>query len=214
MEGFIHCKPVISIDGTHLYGKYEGKILIATTIDENGQIFPLAFAVVDKECTTSWRWFLTCIREYVTKRQGICLISDRHSSFKSAMGNTNDNPWWNPPYAYHVYCLRHVISNFNKKFNDVKLKKMATRAGMQRQVRKFDRDIRRIEELNPDAADWLKKISVHKWTASHDGGRRYDIMTTNLSECFNGVLKNVRFLSITALVQLTFYRLVMYFEQC
>ena len=107
-------------------------MLIATAVDGNGQIFPLTFAVVDKECTTSWRWFLACIREYVTKRQEICLISDRHSLFKLAMGN--DNPWWNPPYAYHVYCLRHVISNFNKKFNDVKLKKMATREGMQRRL--------------------------------------------------------------------------------
>ena len=84
---------------------------------------------------------------------------------------------------------------------------------MQRQVRKFDRDMRRIEELNPSAADWLKQISVQKWTAAHDGGRRYGIMTTNLSECFNGVLKNACFLPVTALVQLTFYRLVTYFEQ-
>ena len=129
VEGFKHCRPVISIDGTHLYGKYEGKMLIATAVDGNNQLFPLAFAIVDKECTASWKWFLTCIRQYVTKRQGICLISDRHASIKAAMGN--DNPWWRPPYAYHVYCLRHVISNFNKEINDAKLKKMATRAGMQ-----------------------------------------------------------------------------------
>ena len=186
-------------------------MLIATAVEGNNQIFLLAFAVVDQENTKSWRWFLTCIRHYVTRRQGICLISDRHASIKAAMGN--DNPWWRPPYAYHVYCLRHVISNFNKAINDAKLKKMATRAGMQRQIRKFDRDMRRIEELSPTAADWLKKISVEKWTAAHDGGRRYDIMTTNLSECFNDVLKNARFLPITALVQLTFFRLVTYFEQ-
>ena len=210
MEGFKHYRPVISIDGTHLYGKYEEKMLITTAVDGNNQIFSLAFAIVDKECTASWRWFLAYIREYVTKRQGICLISDRHASFKSAMAN---DPWWRPPYAYHVYCLRHVIGNFNKAFNDARLKKMATRAGMQRQVRKFDRDMRRIEELNPNAADWLKQISVQKWTAAHDGGRRYGIMTTNLSECFNGVLKNARFLPIIALVQLTFYRRVTYFEQ-
>ena len=37
-------------------------------------------------------------------------------------------------------------------------------------------------------------------------------MTTNLSECFNGVLKNPRFLPVTSLVQLTFFRLVSYFD--
>ena len=31
IEGFQHCRPVISIDGTFLYGKYKGKLLIAST---------------------------------------------------------------------------------------------------------------------------------------------------------------------------------------
>ena len=46
----------------------------------------------------------------------------------------------------------------------------------------------------------------------HDKGIRYEIMTTNMSECFNSVLKNARFLPITALAELTFFRLVSYFE--
>ena len=29
IAGFAHCRPVISIDGTHLYGKYKRKLLIA-----------------------------------------------------------------------------------------------------------------------------------------------------------------------------------------
>ena len=35
IEGFQHCRPVNSIDGTHLYGKYKGKLLIAMGCDEN-----------------------------------------------------------------------------------------------------------------------------------------------------------------------------------
>ena len=27
IDGFKYCKPVISIDGTHLYGKYQGKLI-------------------------------------------------------------------------------------------------------------------------------------------------------------------------------------------
>ena len=46
---FAYCRPVISIDGTHLYGKYKGKLLIAMAIDANNEIFPLAFAIVDDE---------------------------------------------------------------------------------------------------------------------------------------------------------------------
>ena len=51
--GFAHCRPVISINGTHLYGKYKGKLLIAMATDANNEIFPLAFAVVDDEIGAS-----------------------------------------------------------------------------------------------------------------------------------------------------------------
>ena len=49
IKGFRHCKPVISIDGTHLYGKYQGVLLIAMATDANKKVLPLAFAVMDKE---------------------------------------------------------------------------------------------------------------------------------------------------------------------
>ena len=62
VEGFTHCKPVIQIDSTFLYGKYIGKLLIAISIDANGHIFPLAFAIVEKESSNSWSWFLYTLR--------------------------------------------------------------------------------------------------------------------------------------------------------
>ena len=64
--GFKKCRPVISIDVTHLYGKYKGKLMIAMAIDANNKIYPLAFAVVESESTETWGWFLACIRRYVT----------------------------------------------------------------------------------------------------------------------------------------------------
>ena len=41
VEAFRHCKPVISIDGTHLYGKYRGVLLIAMATDANNKVLPL-----------------------------------------------------------------------------------------------------------------------------------------------------------------------------
>ena len=46
---------------------------------------------------------------------------------------------------------------------------------------------------------------------SHDKGRKYGIMTTNMSEVFNSVIKGARSLPVIALVQLTFFRLNSYF---
>ena len=79
VERFKHCRPIIQIDSTFLYGKYKGKLLITTLTDANGHIFPLAFAVVEEESQDSWSWFLIALRHNVTQREGICLISYRHA---------------------------------------------------------------------------------------------------------------------------------------
>ena len=59
---------------------------------------------------------------------------------------------------------------------------------------------------------YLMGESVDMWTQSHDGGRRFGAMTTNISECFNGVLKGARGLPIAALVEFTWNKLVQYFH--
>ncbi|XP_059301821.1 uncharacterized protein LOC132053732 [Lycium ferocissimum] len=57
-----HCRPVISIDGTHVYGVYDIKLLIAVGMDDNGLIFPLAFAIAANESNDTWGMFLTHLR--------------------------------------------------------------------------------------------------------------------------------------------------------
>ena len=59
---------------------------------------------------------------------------------------------------------------------------------------------------------YLMSEDLDKWTQSHDGGRHYGAMTTNISECFNGVLKSVRGLPIATMVELTWGKLVTYFH--
>ncbi|KAL6560408.1 hypothetical protein OROGR_003967 [Orobanche gracilis] len=209
IEGFKYCRPIISIDGTHLYGKYKGTMLIAVSCDANNQLFPLAFAVVEGENNDSWAWFMACIRRFVTQRDGICVISDRHIGIRNAMNTYGSG--WTEPRAYHRYCIRHLASNFNNKFHDKTLKNLLWWAANENQIRKFEKRMETIEKLNPEARKWLDAIPKEKWALAHDGGRRYGIMTTNLSEVFNSVLKGARCLPITSLVQLTFYRVNSYF---
>ncbi|XP_020228125.1 uncharacterized protein LOC109809280 [Cajanus cajan] len=69
-DAFNYTKPIIQIDGTFLYGKYRGTLLIATTQDGNARVLPLAFAIVEGETLSDWSWFLSNIRRYVTRKQG------------------------------------------------------------------------------------------------------------------------------------------------
>ena len=43
----------MSIDGTHLYGKYKATLFIAMGCDENNKLFSLAFSIIEGENTDS-----------------------------------------------------------------------------------------------------------------------------------------------------------------
>ena len=59
------CRPTIAIDGTHLKGKYKGILFIATAMDGNDKIFPIAFGVGHLENDRCWTWFLTELRNVI-----------------------------------------------------------------------------------------------------------------------------------------------------
>ena len=49
IEGFEYCCPVLRIDGTHLYEKYKGTLMIAMRYDGNNKLFPLTFSITKGE---------------------------------------------------------------------------------------------------------------------------------------------------------------------
>ncbi|KAH1253369.1 hypothetical protein GmHk_04G010058 [Glycine max] len=211
-EAFKYCKPIIQVDGTHLYGKYRGTLLMATSQDGNGGVLPLAFAVVEGETLTAWSWFLAHLREHVTDQNGICLISDRHASIKFVVAN--EALGWQPSHGYHVYCVQHIASNFNRKFNNAKQKEMLKKLAYTPCKHIFYQNLEKFCELSPAIATWIDRISKEKWTMAYDReGRRYGHMTTNLSECINKVLKDCRNILITALVKSTYNRCRKYFVE-
>ena len=73
--------------GSNQYGKYKGTLLIVIGCDENNKLFPLVFAITEYEDIDSWGWFLASIRNIVTQRTGICVISDRHPGIMEAMSD-------------------------------------------------------------------------------------------------------------------------------
>ena len=149
IEGFEHYRPVMSIDGTHLYGKYKGKLLIAMGCDRNNQLFPLAFAIIEGENTNSWGWFLACIRNRVTQRTRICVISYRHLGIMVAM--IDPHLGWAAPSAYHKICMRHIASNFMTRFKDKLLKNLVCRATLASTERKFNKHMTTIWRINSEA---------------------------------------------------------------
>ncbi|XP_015954252.1 uncharacterized protein LOC107478630 [Arachis duranensis] len=114
IRAFRHCKPVVQVDGTHLYGKYKGCPLVAVLQDGNNNIIPIAFGIVEGETFDAWYFILSNLRQHVMTRDGVGLISDQHESINATVAHSNGA--WSPPRAFHIFCIRHIESNFLRKF--------------------------------------------------------------------------------------------------
>ncbi|RYR52810.1 hypothetical protein Ahy_A06g027678 [Arachis hypogaea] len=193
------------VDGTHLYGKYKGCLLVAVSQDGNNNIVPIAFAIVEGETSDAWHFFLSNFRQHVVTWDGVGLISDRHESINAAVERSNGA--WSPPRAFHMFCIRHIESNFLRIFKAPYLQKLVVNIGYSRTVREYELRYQRLRERGEAYTNWLNRIPREQYALAFDGGYRWGHMTTNLVECINSVLKGARNLPITALVKATFYRL-------
>ncbi|XP_070049766.1 uncharacterized protein [Nicotiana tomentosiformis] len=145
IDGFVHCRPVISVDDTHVYGKYDIKSLIDVAVDANGSIFPLVFSICTNESQETWTLFLNHLNEHVVRhRSGIYLIYDRHGGILSSVQNLHA---WQEPYAYHCYCVTHLKANFQRAYPNKDLYDLMWMTPTDHQECKFRRRMKLIRLL-------------------------------------------------------------------
>ncbi|KAG9453175.1 hypothetical protein H6P81_006079 [Aristolochia fimbriata] len=207
VHGFQFCRPFISVDGTHLYGKYKGCLLIATSFDGDNRLFPLAFALVEKENIDTWTWFIACLaRQVVRGRSPMCIISDRHSSIIRAVADVFPRP------HRHRFCIRHIIANLKKRYSVKDLDKMVWRCASAETVAHYDHAIQNLEEVCPGArAELIEDMSPEQWALAYDGNMSFGKLTTNSSESVNSLLKWALSLPVQALASAIFYRMNAWF---
>ncbi|XP_025702573.1 uncharacterized protein [Arachis hypogaea] len=200
---FRHCKPLVQVDGTHLYEKYKGALLVAVAQDGNQNIVPIAFAIIEGEIADEWEFFLTNFRRYVVTIDGVGIISDCHTSIDAAIARSNGA--WSPPRACRMYCIRHIGSNFLRRFKTPYLHKLMVNTAYFRTEQEYNKNHQRLKERVEAYTQWCDEIGVERWVLAFDGGHRWGHMTTNLVECINSFLKGARNLPVTALILSTFY---------
>ncbi|XP_016206790.1 uncharacterized protein LOC107647191 [Arachis ipaensis] len=205
VRAFRHCKPLVQVDGTHLYEKYKGTLLVAVAQDGNQNIVPIAFALVEGETADAWHFFLRNLRMHVVRKDGVGIISDRHESIRVAVNRSGGD--WQPPRAWWMFCIRHIGSNFLRAFKVPHLQKLVVNIGYSRTVEEYNINYKRLQERGEAYTRWCDAIGLRHWVLAFDEGHRWGHMTTNLVECINSVLKGARNLPVLALVRATYYRL-------
>jgi hypothetical protein len=58
VAGFAHYRPIISVDGTFLTGKYKGTLIVAVGMTTKNQLLSLAFVLVEVRTTRAGNGFL------------------------------------------------------------------------------------------------------------------------------------------------------------
>ena len=74
----------------------------------------------------------------------------------------------------------------------------------------FEVHMQKLEAINIQAHQYVMEASSEKWARAFFPGNRYSIMTTNIAECMNAVLRDARSLvplleAIRLLLQNWFY---------
>ncbi|XP_059314727.1 uncharacterized protein LOC132065369 [Lycium ferocissimum] len=76
--------------------------------------------------------------------------------------------WLQPPSTHHRFCVRHLKSNFTKKFLNTDLEQLMWLAATEHQKKKYKMRMEQIKILSPPAHLWLNNLPEEKWTLIKD----------------------------------------------
>lgn len=137
-------------------------MLSAVGLDANNNIFPIAYATVEKESKETWTWFLNYLAaDLCIGENGWTFMSDKQKRLIEAFNDVL-------PYVSHRFFVRHLHNNFkNAGFGGVTLKKELWAAAKASTVKRFDDCMKNISKLDLDAATWLNEKEPSEWSRSH-----------------------------------------------
>lgn len=103
----------------------------------------------------------------------------------------------------HRFCVRHMYTNFRKKFKSKELKDLLWSAARAPYVAKLDSWLKKIEEISSEARQWLGDRPTEQWSrASFSVTPQCDMLLNNLCECFNRYILDARDKGIITMFEL------------
>ncbi|KAH0635739.1 hypothetical protein KY289_035654 [Solanum tuberosum] len=130
----VGCRKIIGVDGCWLKGPMYGtQLLTVVGIDGNNNIFPIAYAIVEKESKESWVWFLNYLAaDLDVDETGWTFMSNKQKGLIEAFNEVL-------PYVSHRFCARDLHNNFKRAgFGGFTLKKAFWAAAKATTIKEFD----------------------------------------------------------------------------
>ena len=102
--------------------------------------------------------------------------------------------------AHHYYCCRHIAENIRTRFKDDVIVKKFWFAAKSYRPCEYEAHMHDIRAVNEEAYNYIHGIGRQHWANAFVEGRQYDMLTQNIVECLNSLLKHNRELPITKVV--------------
>lgn len=103
--------------------------------------------------------------------------------------------------ASHCACILHLKRNIRTYFKDKHLGYLVGKAARAFRLSEFYITFNEIKRVNESCAEYLVGIGFQHWARSHCEGNRYNIMTSNVAETWNSVLRDAREYPILSLIE-------------
>ncbi|KAH0654110.1 hypothetical protein KY289_031788 [Solanum tuberosum] len=193
------CRKIIGVDGCWLKNTmYGAQLLSAVTLDGNNNIFPIAYAIVEKENKEIWQWFLTYLMNdlEIEEQYLWTFMSDKQKGLIEAFDLVL-------PGVSHRFCVRHLHNNFKRAgYSGMALKNALWKAASATTIDRFDACMTDLFELDKDAYAWLSAKVPSEWSRSHFSPLpKCDILLNNQCEVFNKFILDARDKPIVKLLE-------------
>lgn len=209
--GFLNaCRPLLGLDRMVLESKYHSTLLVATGYDGAGELFPLAFGVVQEENDNNWIWFLSELHHLMETNTESMPKLTILSDMKRGIVNGVELSF---PTAVHGYCMRFLIESFQKKFNNNELANLFLEAATALTVFEYEAILLEIGATSQEAAFWIQQFPPQSWATAYFQGIRFGQLTANIVESVESWIVNACNLPIIELMECIRRRLMTWFSE-
>ncbi|XP_038680939.1 uncharacterized protein LOC119981869 [Tripterygium wilfordii] len=116
----------------------------------------------------------------------LCIISNRNPSIDRAVSLVL-------PGSFHGACIVHIQWNMKAKGFNESIIPIYLKAAKVYRISEFEHlmnQLRNVDGGRPYA--YLVEAGFHRWSRALSSSKRYSIITTNIAECLNVILRDVR----------------------
>ncbi|MQM05749.1 hypothetical protein Taro_038563 [Colocasia esculenta] len=167
------------LEGTHIkQHRVQGVILATSALNDNNELFIVAYSIADLETYDNWVWFLQNLKKALLSDRRIVFLSDRGKGLKEAIPDVFPND-------HHSYCFQHIMHNFNDQcagkytaaFKKL-LRKILQRIAYVVTEQEYQDAMMAMELNSTDAKEWLLRNDVDHWSHARFQGQRFNITNT------------------------------------